>query len=77
MSEPLSRFDLRLRSLDLEPGEPICLCSGCGGVASWSVWLHTPEWGRGEAGDTRVLCNPCSLDLVGTTANLAMVVTNV
>jgi hypothetical protein len=52
---PLARYDLRLRSLDPEPGEPIWLCSTCDEPAHWSVWLHTPEWGP-QGGDTRVLC---------------------
>lgn len=60
-SEPLSRFDLRLRSLDRQPDEPISLCSKCAGPAYWSVWLHTPEWGP-EGGATYVLCTKDALD---------------
>lgn len=59
--EEFSAYDLRLRSIDREPGEPINLCSGCGEVAYWSVWLHTPEWGSGNAGLTVVRCTPCAI----------------
>jgi hypothetical protein len=51
----LARYDLRLRSLDRAPGEPINLCSRCESQAYWSVWLHTPEWGP-NGGVTYVLC---------------------
>lgn len=60
----LSAFDLRFRSLDPLPGEPINLCSACLDPAKWSIWLHTPEWGPGDAGDTRVLCTPHAIERV-------------
>lgn len=60
-TEPLSVYDLRLRSLDRLPGEPINLCSMCGNPAHWSVWLHTPEWGS-QGGVTLVLCTVDALD---------------
>ena len=58
--ETFARYDLRMRSIDRKPGEPIDLCP-CGAVAEWSVWLHTPEWGRGNAGETRVSCYSCAI----------------
>ncbi|MCW2601845.1 MAG: hypothetical protein JWM02_3674 [Frankiales bacterium] len=63
----LSSYDLRLRSLDREPGEPIWLCSTCDCPADWSVWLHTPEWGA-QGGDTRVLCTVDALYLLAQAA---------
>lgn len=63
-AEPLAAFDLRLRSLDRRAGEPLNACSGCGGIASWSVWLHTPEWGPGNAGLTLVMCRACALEQI-------------
>jgi hypothetical protein len=65
--DPLSTYDLRLRSLDLEPGDPIYLCSECDEPAQWSVWLHTPEWGP-QGGMTRVLCLIHALAIVRLTA---------
>lgn len=65
--EKFSAYDLRLRSLDRKEGEPINLCSECregGRIAYWSVWLHTPEWGTGNAGATRVVCTEHALALV-------------
>ena len=66
--EDFSAYDLRLRSIDRAEGEPINLCSECPDdqtrVAYWSVWLHTPEWGTGNAGATRVLCTEHALGLV-------------
>lgn len=61
--EPLSAYDLRLRSLDRGTrvrGEGINLCSTCGSIAYWSVWLHTPEWGP-QGGATYVLCTKDAL----------------
>lgn len=57
-SEPLARYDLRLRSLDRQPGDPISLCcaAGCQRTAVWSVWLHTPDWGP-QGGATLVRCH--------------------
>lgn len=69
--EEFSTFDLRLRSLDREKGEPFYTCSGCNDLASWSVWLHTPEWGTGNAGATRVLCTTCALKAVAKEATRA------
>jgi hypothetical protein len=70
VGEPRSAYDLRLRSLDRIPGEPINLCSTCNGVASWSVWLHTPEW-MPNGGLTLVLCTPHALGRVATEAHVA------
>lgn len=67
--EEFSAYDLRLRSLDRQRGEPINLCSTCGHAAFWSVWLHTPDWGTGNAGLTLVLCTPCALAAVTKEAN--------
>ena len=66
----LSRYDLRLRSLDRQPGEPISLCSDCDEPASWSVWLHTPEWMR-TGGATYVLCTRHALNQVTIEARVA------
>ena len=64
----LSAYDLRLRSLD---GDGFSSCA-CGWRARWSVWLHTPEWGTGEAGLTRVVCTGCALALVSAEAHAAV-----
>jgi hypothetical protein len=58
---PLSRYDLRLRSLDGHQDR--YLCSRCDHPAPWSVWLHTPEWGP-NGGATYVLCTPHALAAV-------------
>lgn len=63
----LSRYDLRLRSLDRKPGEPVYECSRCGLVARCSVWLHTPEWGP-NGGATRVLCTMHAVELIADEA---------
>lgn len=63
VTEPLSRYDLRLRSLDRGRGEDIYLCSRCDDVAYWSVWLHTPDWGS-DGGATYVLCTTHALAAV-------------
>lgn len=62
--ERFSAYDLRFRSLDRQPHEPIYTCSECRDLAEWSIWLHTPEWGTGNAGDTRVLCTPHAIERV-------------
>lgn len=65
MAEKFAAYDLRIRSIDRQPGEPVYYCPRCHApVAEWSVWLHTPEWGPGDAGETRVLCARCALDVV-------------
>lgn len=66
----LSRYDLRLRSLDGDDGP--WLCTECTGptVAAWSVWLHTPEWGP-TGGMSRVLCTSHALTLVAVEAREA------
>lgn len=61
MPEPLSAYDLRLRSLDDD--EDVYLCSRCDRPAPWSVWLHTPEW-MPEGGATYVLCTSHALAAV-------------
>lgn len=62
--EPLASFDLRMRHIDREPGDPINLCSTCHQPAHWSVWLHTPEWGTGDAGLTLVLCTRDAIEAI-------------
>jgi len=67
-AEPLSTYDLRLRSLDQKREY---LCSECNDWADWSVWLHTPEW-MPEGGLTRVLCTAHALTaLTGEARNYA------
>lgn len=63
-TESLPAFDLRLRSLE---GDEYSACN-CGLQATWSVWLHTPEWGSGLAGETRVTCFGCGLGLLASAA---------
>lgn len=67
MDDPLSFFDLRMRSLDRNPGDPISLCSECEADADWSVWLHTPEWGN-SGGLTLVRCTGHALEAITTVA---------
>jgi hypothetical protein len=64
-------FDLRLRSIDRKPGEPISLCSDCQDHASWSVWLHTPVWSS-DGGLTLVLCTRHALNTVTIEARMAV-----
>lgn len=62
--EEFSAYDLRFRSIDRQPGDPINLCSTCHEPAPWSIWLHTPEWGTGNAGATYVLCTRHAIERV-------------
>lgn len=62
--EEFSAYDLRFRSIDRKPGDPINLCSTCHERAAWSIWLHTPEWGSGNSGATYVLCTPHAIERV-------------
>lgn len=69
--EPMSAYDLRLRSLDLASGEPVWLCSTCSLPAHWSVWLHTPEWPE-NGGLTRVVCHQHAIEMLTFEAGVAV-----
>jgi hypothetical protein len=65
----LAKFDLRLRSVDRQLGEPVPLCGRCPERALWSAWFHMPGWGNG--GLTLVLCTEHALEALETEARHA------
>lgn len=68
--DELSRFDIRLRSLDQGPGGNLCCKGDCGALAEWSVWVHDPTWGP-TGGATYVRCHRHALAKFNSAADLA------